>query len=176
MDKLVDEILTLSRVQAGVTGSHDEDINIDALLAGIVDDAQIEATPKQCTVVIQHESGAWVRGREELLHRAIENIVRNAIKFTKHGTQVMVDAQTILQGKTLRLRICDQGTGVAANELTSIFLPFYRGLETEKDGHGLGLAIAQRVIIAHGGKISATNRSEGGLCVEVELPLIHVSP
>jgi two-component system OmpR family sensor kinase len=111
-----------------------------------------------------------VRGSGELLHRAIENVVRNAIRHTSPGTAIEIDAGMV-GAQQLRIRVCDCGPGVPEGELEAIFQPFYRGANAaSNDGHGLGLAIARRVVESHGGTIRAANRSGGGLCVEVLLP------
>ena len=108
-------------------------------------------------------------GRAELLHRAFENVLRNAVKFTGPGTTVEVTAEQ-MTGR-LRLDICDQGPGVPASELDAIFEPFHRCAgSSSADGFGLGLAIARRAIETHGGYIRAANRPEGGLCLEIVLP------
>jgi two-component system, OmpR family, sensor kinase len=70
------------------------------------------------------------------------------------------------------ITVCDHGPGVPEDELELIFRPFQRGSQGERvQGHGLGLAIAERVVRSHGGKISARNLAAGGLCVEITLPL-----
>lgn len=173
MDKLVGELLTLSRLEAGVIGAMSEEIPMGELIAGIVDDARFEAENNGKTVESSGSCEAIVSGRSELLHRAIENVVRNAVKHTAGGSSVMVETRLDAQQHRLRISILDHGPGVREAELNAIFEPFFRGSWADKDsdGHGLGLAIARRVVAAHGGSIQATNRMEGGLHVEIALPL-----
>jgi signal transduction histidine kinase len=103
-----------------------------------------------------------------------ENIVRNALHYSPPGGKVTVAAER--QGEEIRVVVRDQGPGVPEGELQAIFTPFYRGEERrDHSGYGLGLAIAQRVVSAHGGRISAYTRAEGGLCVEIALPA-HAEP
>jgi two-component system OmpR family sensor kinase len=113
-----------------------------------------------------------VKGSAELLHRALENVVRNALRHTPEGGKVAVEVLPDNGGNSLRLAILDQGPGVTERELSAIFEPFFRGGSSQStDGHGLGLAIARRVVEAHGGSVRASNRAGGGLCVEIVLPV-----
>ncbi len=172
IDHLVGELLTLSRLEAGVMGAMDEEIPLGDLLVDIVEDARFEAETRQQAVVFESACEVMLRGQPELLHRAVENVVRNALKHTPSGKRIGVICR--LDGATLRLSVLDEGPGVAESELDGIFDPFFRGSGAQgTDGHGLGLAIARRVIQAHGGAIMASNRPEGGLCVEMTLPLAH---
>jgi signal transduction histidine kinase len=112
-----------------------------------------------------------VRGNAELLRRALENVVRNAIKYSHEGGRIDVRA-AVTGGSSLGVTVSDAGPGVAAADLAAIFEPFYRAANgTGADGHGLGLAIAKRIIEAHGGSIRATNRAGGGLQVAITLPV-----
>ena len=173
MDTLVSELLTLSRLEAGMAGKLDESVDLAELLGDVVDDARFEAAARGCEVEFSADQGASVRGNAELLHRAIENIVRNAVKHTPPGSRVEIDLAP--GSEQVIVRVADAGPGVADAELKSIFVPFFRGSSAEAnnspDGHGLGLAISQRVVEAHQGTISAANRPSGGLCVTVSLPL-----
>ncbi|WP_395407905.1 sensor histidine kinase [Pseudoduganella sp. UC29_106] len=112
-------------------------------------------------------------GQPDLLARAIENVVRNAIKHSPVGGTVDVEMARDEAARALRIRVMDRGPGVQSEDLQAIFQPFYRSSSTPKDveGHGLGLAIAQQVVQQHGGSIAAANRQDGGLCVEIALPL-----
>ena len=174
MDKLVGELLTLSKLDAGVADSMKETISPGELLADIVEDAQFEARANGKEVELVGEARVPIQGNAELLHRAIENVIRNAIKYTAEGTAVKVEAK--VDSSQLKIFILDTGSGVAETELQLIFEPFFRSNSpgNNADGHGLGLAIARRVIEAHGGKISASNRASGGLCVEMTIPLAIV--
>lgn len=185
MDTLVGELLTLSRLDSGVGSTTEEDVDVGELLAGIVEDAGFEAERRGRHLGLRgSELNATVRGRPELLHRAIENVVRNAIQHTAPDTEVIIQAALLDAADTpgrreatpcspaLRLTVLDNGPGVADEDLPRLFEPFYRGRDSgDRDGHGLGLAIAQRVVHAHGGCISAQTRAEGGLRVDIVLPV-----
>lgn len=171
MDRLVGELLTLARLEAGVVGSMEEEVNMGELVSDVVADARFEAEANGRTVDFSSGCEAVVRGSAELLYRAIENVVRNAVKHTPEGGNVIVKAKPDSGGRGLQLSVSDQGAGIPNSELGMIFEPFVRGSGTKSAaGHGLGLAIARRVVEAHGGTICASNRVGGGLCVEIVLP------
>src|SRR5439155_22749451 len=110
-----------------------------------------------------------VRGSAGLLHRAVENVVRNAVTYTAEGTEVEVELSA--DTKEAVLVVADREPGILQGELDRVFEPFYRSSIDTAKGFGLGLAIAQRAISTHGGNIRAENRVDGGLRVEIRLPL-----
>ncbi|MGK5061208.1 ATP-binding protein [Janthinobacterium sp. LB3P112] len=174
MDKLIGELLTLSRLEAGAGHTHSEDVSIADLVHDIVDDARYEARARLLGIALTGDAttaDASVTGQPELLARAVENVVRNAVKHSPDGGTV--DVALSRQHDWLRIAVLDRGPGVAGTDLANIFQPFFRASNTQHstDGHGLGLAIAQHVINAHGGRIGASLRSGGGLCVEMLLPV-----
>jgi len=170
MDKLVGELLTLSRLDAAVTLPQSEDIALMDMVEEIAADARFEADPMQRHVAVSGAAPVTVRGAPDLLWRAIENVVRNAVKHCREGGGVEIAMETC--GAEVILRVIDDGPGVAPEDLDTIFEPFYRSHPSANniDGHGLGLAIARRVVQAHGGSIRASNREAGGLCVTITLP------
>ena len=177
MNVLVGELLTLSRLEAGVTGKMDEIIAMDELLADIVDDARFEAEVSERSIFYKDLAGTCVRGNSELLHSALENVVRNAVHHTPKGTPVHVQLSVTDDASRICLSVEDEGDGVPDSALQTIFEPFFRANPTDhSSGHGLGLAIARRVVEAHGGSISANNRSSGGLRIELSLPVISTGP
>jgi signal transduction histidine kinase len=174
MDKLVGELLTLARLDAGMAGKLTEEFDLDELLADLLGDAGFEAETKGCAVSYAEPSARptplLLRGNPDLLHRALDNILRNAIRHSPSGSEVRLDAECT--DHRLTLRISDRGPGVPAADLERIFEPFVRGEAAPTgNGYGLGLAIARRVVTAHGGTISAHNREGGGLEMRIELPL-----
>lgn len=170
IDRLMEELLTLSRLEAGAYGDLDDPVDIIELIDEIVEDAQFEAQAKGCRVEFASLPHVIVKGRVELLQRAIENVIRNAVKHTRRDSQVGVAVSKA--GNSLIIRISDEGPGLPASALGTIFEPFVRFHEDRgNDGYGLGLAITREVVEAHRGSIRATNRDGGGLCVEINLPL-----
>ena len=125
-------------------------VDLAYLAANIAEDARFEAEAARRGLKFNAEGDAPVMGDADLLHRAIENVVRNAVKFTREGTSVEVNVHTT--EKAAVLTVSDQGPGITTAELAKVFDPFYRGEASNgAPGFGLGLAIAQRAIDAHGG-------------------------
>lgn len=174
LDAMVGELLTLARVE-NLPDSFEERVDLIELVGSICEDASFEGQASGISVRFdapEPESPMTVRGREVLLRRAVENIVRNAIRHSERAQTVTVSlAQHSDQGEAV-LRVCDEGEGVSPERLETIFEPFVRA-DAYRDGagFGLGLAISKRSIEAHDGTIQATNRERGGLCVEIRLPL-----
>ena len=170
MNLLVGELLTLSRLEAGVTGAL-ENVDMGELLAGIVEDARFEGAAQQIDIVYAPGEMAEIQANPELLHRAVENVVRNALRFSAAGGAIYIAAGRVA-GERFKISIGDDGPGVPESQLENIFKPFFRGdAQNTAGGYGLGLAIAQRVIAAVNGEIQAKNKLGGGLLVEIDLPL-----
>jgi len=172
LDELIGEILSLSRLEDPVRPLESALVPLDELLEALVDDARVEADPRQVTVRLDMQPGLAASGDRELLHRALENVVRNAVRFSPDGGEVLLEARR--QAGGLLLAVSDAGPGVPPEHLEKIFEPFYRvasARDRDSGGHGVGLAIATRVVRRHGGTIRALNRSPAGLRVEVSLPL-----
>jgi len=172
LDSMVGEVLALARLESGTAARAKERVDLAYIAASIAEDARFEAEALGRSVRFNASGDAPVIGNADLLHRAVENIVRNAVKFTREGTTVDVRVHTTRTSAILT--VTDHGPGIAAGELQKVFDPFYRGdAGMGTAGFGLGLAIAQRAVDAHGGAILAANVAGGGLQVEVELPLAH---
>ncbi|WP_060479665.1 HAMP domain-containing sensor histidine kinase [Pseudomonas monteilii] len=170
MDDLIEQLLTLARVQSQQTSSEHGQLDVVELLAQIVEDARFEASMKQAQVTLQGASAFVTKGHEELLYRAFENVIRNAVRYTAAGSEVRVEALLIGAGDQLQVLIVDQGPGVEASRLQRIFEPFDRGGQQGGDGFGLGLAIARRAVELHAGAITANLGKRGGLSVAIMLP------
>lgn len=169
---LVGELLILSRLAVGGIEEPTPEIDINDMLTDIVADARFEAAVKDVTVDYSGAEDIVLSGRTELLYRAIENVLRNAVKFSHPGSEILVRMDTDDDAKYLRISVDDQGPGVKNEDLAAIFNPFFRGANADNsDGSGLGLTIARRAVEAQGGCISAGNRAGGGLHVEMKLPL-----
>ncbi|MCW5298671.1 HAMP domain-containing protein [Herbaspirillum lusitanum] len=172
MDKLVGELLTLSRLETGVTGAMEDHIRMEDLLTEIIDDARFEAEAVDRHIEGMVRCDVVIKGGAELLYRAIENVVRNAIKQTAVDTTIAINTQVDKDRQSLLVSVIDHGPGVPEEELQLIFEPFFRSSRTRENsnGYGLGLTIARRIVEAHGGRIRAFNRVDGGLCVDILLP------
>lgn len=150
----------------------DDVVEIRSLIEALVEDLQVEARGKHLQFNLQlANEDILIATRGSSLTAALENILRNALKYSPAGGQVSVLLD--MHGENCRIRVIDSGTGVAEEELKAIFRPFYRtdsARTRESGGIGLGLAITQRTILHHGGSISAQNTPTAGLCITVELP------
>jgi two-component system OmpR family sensor kinase len=184
IDDLVGELLTLSRVESGVE-ARDQYFDVPELVKTVFQDAAIEADRAGVTMrgdVEVHEPASAgtehevpaVKGNAELLRRGLENVVRNALRFSDRGkvVSVAVTVKTPPDGtRAYRIDVCDEGPGVPEEALLAMFEPFVRVSARESGtGFGLGLAIARRAVLAHGGSIEACNRPEGGLRVRIQVP------
>jgi signal transduction histidine kinase len=169
MDRLVGELLTLARLDAGMVGTPREILDLGELVAEIADDAQLEAEARHCRIELAQDAGLTVSGNSDLLRRAVENVLRNALRHTPPGTTVAITTRG--DAAQVRIIIADAGPGVPAADLDAIFEPFYRAANTDPfTGHGLGLAITRRVVQLHGGTVSAANQPAGGFVVALSLP------
>ncbi|WP_374653493.1 sensor histidine kinase [Dongia sp.] len=175
LDELVGELLTLSRVESGVP-AFDDYFDLGELLRKIVEDARFEAQASQVSIVANlAETEPAVRGNAELMRRALENIIRNSLRHSTAGEAISVDLICDRKEEVFEVRVADRGPGVPAEALERMFEPFVRLANcaphsVASGGFGLGLAIARRAVMAHGGTIRAENRLPQGLCVVVRLP------
>ena len=170
LGELIDELLTVMRLQSGTDTPNFATLDMSTLLADIVEDAKLEAAGKPCHLDADLGADVHVRGDRELLRRAVENILRNAIRHTAPDTAV--DIALRRQG-SVHVVIRDRGPGVPEAELSRLFEPFVRvegARDRETGGYGLGLAIANQAIRVHHGTLTATNAAGGGLEVAIELP------
>ncbi|MDM0028380.1 ATP-binding protein [Variovorax saccharolyticus] len=165
LDALVGGLLTLARVESGCVETSRERVDIVELVAGIADDAQFEARSLNRDVRIQ-SSGSFVADvQAELLYRALENVVRNAVKYTSEASTVEIDV--VAGAQRLVITVKDRGPGLPVGDFGAIFEPFRRMDEGNSDGAGLGLAIAKGAVELHGGTITPTLRAGGGLSMQI---------
>ncbi|ACO79278.1 sensory histidine protein kinase [Azotobacter vinelandii CA] len=171
LDGLIEELLTLARLEAGSDNIARERVDLIELLGAIAEDAGFEAETKGCTLNFRAEGQFVSLVSGEMLYRAFENVVRNAVKFTDPGSAVTLEAHIEDEGRRLHIRVRDRGPGVAPQMLEAIFEPFKRAeSDTPVVGFGLGLAIARRAVEMHGGSIRASLGEGGGLVVDIRLP------
>ena len=174
LDELVGELLTLARLESGKQTWGDEYIDFRELLASVVGDARFEANDGGRTVEFSDdlESDVVLRASGTLLHRALENVIRNALQHTPAGGKVEINLHAASSPGRLCIMIRDHGPGIREDLLESIFEAFFRSNTENAGGFGLGLAIARRSIEAHGGRIRAENIPDhAGLLVLIEIPI-----
>jgi two-component system sensor histidine kinase CpxA len=178
LNELIGRILTLARLEDGEQLVPQTPVPLDELVSSVVEDAEFEAQARNCHVHAEIPEGDWsVRGNASLLHSAVENVIRNASRYTQEKSAVEVELRLETHGGISEavLQVSDSGPGVPPAALSKLFEPFYRLDEArgrQSGGVGLGLAITERAVRFHGGKVSAYNRLQGGLTVEIRLPLI----
>lgn len=152
----------------------DDTLELNALLQTLVENYRHEADNNKIKLELKSSvTEALVPTHGNMLMGVFENILRNALHYTPQETSITINIQHLPKDQQYLVSICDAGPGVQAEVLDDIFQPFYRTDEArarESGGHGLGLAIAQRTVALHKGKISARNLDEGGLCVTVCIP------
>jgi two-component system sensor histidine kinase CpxA len=174
LEDLVNDVLGLLRESSETIPREDEDIDLNHLLSDLVEVVNYEA-PEGMPGIIWNEGEPFgFHGDRELLWRAMENLLRNALRHTDMTKGVRLFLSRDEQGKRAELAVRDYGPGVPETELEKIFEPFYRVQESRDrwtGGHGLGLSIAAAAVRRHGGIISASNADDGGLVVTVSLPL-----
>ena len=176
MNALIGSLMTITRLESGVGSMRKVPIRLQELVEEVARDADFEAQARKCQVEADIADDLPVVGDPALLHSAIENVVRNATRYTREGTTVRIRAERAQRwnGEEAVIRVTDAGPGVPENALEKIFRPFYRiddARVRSTGGAGLGLAITERTIRLHGGTVKASNLPEGGLSVEIRLPL-----
>jgi signal transduction histidine kinase len=164
LDTLIGQLLTLTRIDSGAYRGCAAGFDLTSLVQEVANDADFEARARNRRVVLKQSDACAIEGYEELMRSAVENVVRNAVRYTAEGTAVEVSLQCTPQ---VVLSIRDYGPGVPESILPEIFLPFRRANNDNHDGAGLGLAIAQRAVSLHGGVVRARNVEGGGLVVEI---------
>jgi two-component system sensor histidine kinase CpxA len=175
LNELITELLTLTLLESGTEKIEKSPIDIERLVESIVEDSNFEARDRNRLVKIVSSRKIVVNGSEEMLRRAVENVIRNAIRYTDEGTSVEVslNSQTMDEQPVALIRVRDHGPGVPVESLSEMFKPFYR-VEDDRGrltgGTGIGLAITERSVQLHGGAITVINASDGGLVVEMSLP------
>jgi two-component system sensor histidine kinase CpxA len=171
LDVLISQVLKLARLNGTDMPVEREPFDVDEMIDEVVRDAAFEGTAKGCKVETVGAAHSVVSGNRELLRSAIENVLRNAVRYSPQGAPVEVAVERSAAGITISVR--DRGPGVPAGELERIFEPFYRVAESrdrDTGGEGIGLAITSQVMKAHGGTARADNRSGGGFEVQLNLP------
>ena len=176
LDSLISQILKLARLRASDVTIEKEIFDLDEVVEDVVNDGRFEGVGKNCAVELCGRSHAQVLGHRELLRSAVENVVRNAVRYSPPGEPV--DVSVSLEAGRVWIRISDRGPGVPSIALQRIFEPFYRVAESrdrDSGGEGIGLAITAQVMRAHGGRATAENGVAGGLRVILSLPIADAS-
>ncbi|MFN2533501.1 MAG: ATP-binding protein [Pyrinomonadaceae bacterium] len=176
LNEMISQLLTLTRLESGTGGRQKTEVDLASLVKDVADDADFEARSTNRTVQVVEAEKCSILGVEELLRSAVENVVRNAVRFTPEGTAVEVALKRLngVGDHFAVISVRDWGHGVPDQALKKIFHAFYR-TEDARDrqsggGTGLGLAITERAVRLHGGTVEALNAADGGLAVQMKLP------
>ena len=171
LDSLISQVLKLARLHGTDTPFAREAFDLDEVIEEVVRDANFEGVAKNCKINLRGRARMSVNGNRDLVRSAIENVLRNAVRYSPKDTPVEVSVEHIQSGLLISIR--DRGPGVPAADLERIFEPFYRVAESrdrDSGGEGIGLAITAQVMKAHGGAAKAANSQGGGLEVRLNLP------
>lgn len=177
MNTMISHVLLLTRLDMQLSQPAMNRVEIRQLLEAIAQEAEFEVQDNGTTVSLRVDKHCYVLGDANLLRSCLENIVRNAVRYTRPGSSVDISAEVIERyaGSTrCQIVVMDYGPGVPEHALPLLFDPFYRVSESrdrQEGGSGLGLSISQRVVTLHQGTITAENRSDGtGLVIRIDLP------
>jgi two-component system sensor histidine kinase CpxA len=170
LNSMVQQLLRLARLESGLEEEEEEVYSLHELLQQVCFDNQFTAEQTSKQVHLLSSPPDSLRGYRELLKRALDNVLRNAIRFSPEGGRVEVDVLSRPNGLVV-IQVRDNGAGVQDDKLDTIFEPFVRA-SSDRSGAGLGLAIARQAVHANRGTIRALNRLEGGLLIEVRLPYV----
>ena len=176
LNLLIGQLLTLSSMEALEKVENLKPLSLNRLIERMLPDAEYEARQRQCTVAFHAEDQCIVSGNQELLYRAIENVVRNAIRFAEDGTEVEIRLRKLTGSgnRQVEIEVNDRGPGIPENQRQAILRPFYRvdfARSPATGGFGVGLAIADRAVRLHRGDLCALNREGGGATFRINLPV-----
>ena len=176
LNQLIQRLLTISRLEAGTDGLHRTRLSLRELVEQVVHDAEYE-TPGRCRVSADASDEYPVDADPDLLRSAVENVIRNATRYTADGTtvEIRLERESNHPAGDIVVRVADSGPGVPPQDLERIFQPFYRlddARNRQTGGAGLGLSITDRAVRLHGGLVRASTRPGGGLEVEIRIPAV----
>ena len=183
VNDLIGEMLTMSLLESTAQKPRLDSFHLQSLIEDLMETADFEASVRGCRIEFQASvTDSLMMGQSEMLSRAVENILRNAIRYTPPGGLIEVELSSLNPHEAasvqsacggLKVSVRDTGPGIPVDHLSQIFRPFYRvdmARSESSGGFGVGLAIAERAVHLHGGKILASNRPTGGLDVQILLP------
>lgn len=171
MERMISELLEIFRFESGMQKLQKTEVDLKGLLTGIVGDVLFEKHEAKLRLDMPGDT-VVVEGQLELLQRAIDNVIRNAVKYGPEEGVVAIELQHSARTGEVILEVQDQGEGVEPQELEQIFRPFVRGRRASQvDGHGIGLAMTKHIVEAHGGFVKAANLNPHGFMIRIHLPV-----
>lgn len=165
LEALISEILALARLDADPGAA--QPIDLSALLSKLQEDARLDAPAQE--ISIQVPAGVQFNGWPDMLQRALDNLLRNALRFNPAGQTIEITVRQ--EAGQLAVSVRDHGPGVPPEQLARLGEPFYRAPGQTSSGHGLGLAIARRAAERHGGQLELSNAAQGGFIATLRVPL-----
>ena len=175
MSEMIGRMLTVAKLDTSSAPVQMTRIDLSELVSQVVSSAEFELRERDNAVRLTIRGLCFVRGNAELLQSAVENVIRNAARYTTSNASVDIHLERLERedGSFILLSVRDDGVGVPESELPNIFRPFYRvanDRDRQSGGAGLGLAIVDRVARVHGGTVRAQNAAPQGLRVDIFLP------
>ena len=170
LTSLVGSLIEVTRMEGDPTAVKFEPLRAGAIVDDVVKGCMVEADARQCRIVVRNGITRGLTGHPELLRRAVENVLRNAIRYAPRDTDVTVEAVDSSSGITITVR--DRGPGVPEADLPRLTQPFFRvneARDSASGGIGLGLSIASRAVRLHHGSLAVEN-AHPGLRVSIILP------
>ena len=178
LNLLIGQLLTLSSMEALEKLENFEPVSLNRLIERLIPDAEYEARQRQCSVIFHAADECVIAGNQQLLYPAVENVVRNAIRYTESGSIVQIELAAVTRNgeRQAQIEISDHGPGIPDSQLDAIFRPFHRvdyARSPGTGGFGVGLAIAERAVKLHNGEVAAFNRAGGGATIRMNFPAIE---
>jgi two-component system sensor histidine kinase CpxA len=169
LDKMIADVLQVSRLEAKSQALSLQNQPLQIIIDHVINDARFEAKQNNKNLIVIGKLDINLNCDEALIASALENLLRNAIKYAAHTITVNTK-----YSNAIYIEICDDGPGVPEEQLCKLCEPFFRQSDARdrvSGGTGLGLAIAKNAIIAHGGTLVLSNKEQGGLCANITLPI-----
>lgn len=168
-ERLIEQLLVLSRIEMQLPAIEPQEVDVVELVKNASDSLEPLASVAGVRLTREAERGFRVCGSAELLQRAFANILENAIKFSPRGGEIRTVIRSLPQA--VELQFLDQGVGIEPQECEKVFEPFYRGKSSgNRQGSGLGLFLARRIIDLHGGAIAVSPNQPSGARVTITIP------
>jgi two-component system sensor histidine kinase CpxA len=171
MNQMIGQLINLARMETASGPPQPSRVQLDEIVREVADDAEFEAQQRNCSVKLDAAQTCSTEGNPDLLRSAVENVVRNAVRYSSPGSSIDLSLKSDDGWATVEVR--DHGPGIPEADIDRVFRPFYRvatARDRESGGAGLGLAIAERAVRLHGGTVTAENQKEGGLKVTIRVP------
>jgi two-component system sensor histidine kinase KdpD len=168
LDRLVENLLDMTRLESGLLKPKLDWCDVGDLIGTTLERLKPYLTPHEVIVEVPPDL-PLVRMDFGLMEQALHNLIHNSVTHTPAGTRVRISAK--IEGTELVMTVADRGPGLPADVLPKIFDKFYRAPNAERGGVGLGLSITRGLVEAHGGRITAENRTRGGISFVIRLPI-----